>query len=624
MRLLARHLPCLLLAATAAALALPAGSLAAGTLHVDAASAADPATCGTAQAPCRTLDDAMLHATGGEQVFVAPGSYAGATITVPVHLQGTRAGSRGADRGVGGSDPASTIRSTLVLAAGVHVDGFDFEGIAAGPAIRIAAPVGGGSVGASVVTNSTFTDIDGVAAIQADVALDGLTVSDSLFLAGAGVAPTGIYVHGELVGGIRAVNVERNELRGYSGAAVDAGGTPGLRVRDNRVANLGSLVVLADTDARADRIRIHDNSGDGFTGHALYVGRGVQGVTFERNRLRAGVRAALRLDDWIGSGSTGDLVLRANDAEGFAAAISTAGAGFDGTLIARGNRLYDVRRGGRAVSNDAAGTVDARRNWWGRSSGAPAGSIIGADVSQPLRLVGLDAPAKVLVGGTAAVTARLVGPIGGDADTDAGGFTIRFATTNASIAEPIVRVVLGRATALVDAGQQPGSTTTIAVLDSEQVSATTQVVAIGTPIDDSLAAPSVADSRPLPANGFSARVAVLDHMLPLALSRGFKQRVATNQAASVRSTWLINHVDARRLGLRPSRSITREPFIIARVRTRPIRGTRIITARISDRAVYAIRRRGARLAVQVQTVVRTRSGQQRTSYRRIVLPARVR
>jgi hypothetical protein len=92
----------------------------------------------------------------------------------------------------------------------------------------------------------------------------------------------------------------------------------------------------------------------------------------------------------------------------------------------------------------------------------------------------------------------------------------------------------------------------------------------------------------------------------------------------VRTTYLISHYDARRLGLRSRRNRTHQPFVIARVRTRAIRGRRIVTARLNPRPAFALRRSNLRISVQVVTVVRTRDGEQRNGYRRIVIPANAR
>jgi hypothetical protein len=597
-----------LLLSLLSALALPAAAQAAGTIHVNASSTADPASCGSAAAPCTTLQDAMLHATGGELVLVAHGNYPGATITVPLHLRGAN---------------GSVIRSTLEVSAAIHVDGLDFDPGAGGPAIRFVAASGGGAVGASVVTNATFIDAGGHAAIQAAVALAGLVVSDSRFVAGSGSAPAALHLDGTSGGAIAGVRVERNEFRGFSGAVVNAAATSGLRITGNRSYGVGSLLALSDADGSTQRIQVHDNVGEDFSAHAIHLGRGVRAVTVERNRLAGGTRAALRIDAWRGSGSTADVVLRANDLSGFGAGISVD-ASLDGLLQARGNRIVDVQRAGPAVSSSSPGTVDVRRNWWGTSAGPAAGAVVGADASEPLRLVGVEAPSQLFAGGTGVIAVQLVGPFGGASEPDASGFTIQFSTTAAGVAQQAVTFAQGRASTLLHASSV-GTTTTTATLDGETVTATTRIVPPGNTGDDSLAEPSAGQARPRPAAlAFVASRQFITSALRDAPTVGFKQRVTTNQHASVRATYMISHYDARRLGLRPRTNHTRNPFVIARVHTRPIRGTRIVTAPIGPRPAFALRQADFRVAVHVVTVVRTRDGQQRAGQRRIVIPVNAR
>lgn len=614
----ARRAPWLAITALAGCLALPQGALAGGTLHVDAASLEPVATCGSEAAPCATIDDALAHATGGEQILVAAGSYPGATIMVPVHLRGVHAGIDGASRGIG-APGSSTITGTIEVRAAASIDGFAFDGTP-GPAIDFRDPAPGYGPGASVVTNATFTNAAGGAVIQAQTQLAGLTVSNSLFQGSAGDA---VFVHGELDGGTPGVIVERNVFRDITGAAVDAGGTPNLRVRFNEVHDSGSLVVLSNTDAIAAPTVVNDNRGDGFTASAIYVGRGVRGASVERNVLRGGQGAFVRTGDDHGTGTTSDLTIRANDASGFGSGISLGGTTLTGGVAAHGNRLVDVQRSGAALENSTSGLLDARRNWWGTSAGLAAGAVrgTGIDASEPLRLVGVFAPAQLLVGGSGEVAVRLIGPVGGEPERDATGFAVTFSSSAATVDASSVTLRQGSASTLITAGTTPGTTTTTATLDGESVTATTTVLPAGSQVDDSIALPSVAESRPtVHLASYLVKTRVLPRTLRRSLTNGFKQRVSTNLQASVRTTYMISHYDARRLGLRPRSNRTHQPFILARVRTRAIRGTRIVTAPVNERPAYAIRHAKFRIAVNVLTVVRSRKGYVRRHYRRIVLP----
>jgi hypothetical protein len=604
-----------------ALVSVPGGASAAGTLYVDSASNAPAATCGSSAEPCETIGDAVARATGGEEILVAPGDYPGATIMVPVHLRGAQAGMSGPARGIGSASRTSSIRGTLVLEADATIDGFEFAGITSGPAIRFDAPRSGVGRGAASVINNTFSGIGGSHVARASSRSSGLSFVNNLFVAADGGARIALYVHGEhLAGGIDDVVVERNEFRGFSGAdaaALDMGGVPGLHVLANTAAATRSFLVLADTNGATDRVRIRENVVSSSAGPAIQVGGGVTGVTLERNELRDGSSAAIRVSSDRGTGPTSDMIVRANDITGFAGAVHAAGESLTGAIILRGNRLMDIQRAGWAIRSESpSGTIDARRNWWGRNTGLPTASFVGSvDASEPLQLLGLEVPASVLIGGSGVAAVRLATSSGATIDPDAAGFPVTFSTTAATLVATQIRLDDGRASTRFTAGTTPGSTTTTATLDDESLSASTRIVSTASEVDSSPAA----DVSPLlPAWIASSRV--LERTLPDALRIGFRQHVSTNIHASVRTDYFISHYDARVLGLRPHSATTREPFLIARVRTRPIRGSRIVTARINPRPAWALARTNRRIAVQVVSLVRTGDGRRHSEQRRIVLP----
>lgn len=609
-----------------AALTQPA-SAAAQTIHVDSASNAAPATCGAEATPCETIDDAIARAVAGDVLDLAPGDHAGATIDVPVQLRGAQAGVSGVSRGIDQVSRSSTIRGTLVVQASVTIDGLEFRG-GAGPAIRFAAALPGAGTGAALVINSTFAGIGGSQVVYASSELGGLRLADNLFQAAAGGAHVALFVHGEFVsGGIRGMLVEGNEFRGFTGhpdaAAIDAGGVPGLQVRRNTVSNSGPLLVLSDTDGSTDRVQVQDNVALDLNGHAVRLGGGVRGITIERNRLVGGT-VTLRVSDERGTGRSSDIVFRANDVTGVRTAVSAAGDALADALVLRGNRIIVAPAQDVVVNTLTSGTIDARRNWWGRSAGLPATAFTGAvDASEPLRLVGVEAPAAVLVGGSGVVAVRLVGPIGGSPETDAAGFPVTFTTSNATLDAASVTVAFGSASTLFTAGTTAGETTTVATLDGESVRATTRILGAGSDVPAGTAEPSVADSAPPARTGFRTSVRRAGR-LAVALRNGLSQTIVTNRPASVRTTYLVSHYMAKLLGLRPRRSTTREPFVIGTARTRAIQGRRLVTVDIRTRPRYAIARYGQRVEVLVVTHVRALDGTTRSSYRRIVLPATVR
>ncbi len=610
-----------------AALVQPAAALA-DTLHVDAASTTPAASCGATAAPCATIDDALDRATAGDVLVLAPGDHAGATIDVPVQLRGAQVGTTGAARGIDRVNGRSVIRGSLVLQATVTIDGLDFR-TPTGPALHVAAPLPGRGTGASLVRNSTFAGVGGTHVVNASSAIGGITLSDNLFVGATGGAHVALFVHGEHVpGGIENVVVERNEFRDFAGhadaAVLDAGGVPGLRVRANTVIDSGSLLVLSDSDGSSQRILVQDNLGSGFIGHAIRLGRGVVGATIERNRIAGATGAALRIADGRGTGTSSDLLVRANDITDVRSAVSAADDVLAGALVVRGNRIVATSDQNVVVSSITSGSIDARRNWWGRSAGLADGAVNGpADVTEPLRLVGVDAPAAVLVNGSGVASVRLVGAVGSGPEADAAGFPVTFAADGSSLDASQVTLAFGSASTLFTAGATAGSTTVTATLDGEQVRATVRILAAGSQVPAGLAEPSSAEAAPPRAGKFTAVVARTGR-LSRALSAGLQQVVVTNRPSSVRTTYMVSHYTAKLLGLRPRTSPTREPFVIAKVRTRALTGRRVVTARIAPRPRFAIARYPGRVEVMVVTHVRTKSGAVRRSWRRIVLPSKVR
>jgi hypothetical protein len=608
-----------------AALAQPAGA-AAATIHVDSTSTEAAATCGAAAAPCATIDDAVGHAVAGDVLELEPGDYLGATIDVAVQVRGAQAGISGVSRGIDQAARTSTIRGTLLVQSSVTIDGVEFR-TPTGPAIRFAAPLPGAGAGAGLVINSTFAGIGGSQVVFASSELGALRFADNLFVAKVGGAPVALFIHGEFVtGGIRGVQVERNEFRGFTGqpdaAVIDAGGVPGLHVRSNLLSDSGPLLVLSDTDGSADRVLVQDNVALDLHGHAIRLGGGIDGITVERNRLVGGT-VALHVSDGRGTGHSRDIVFRANDVSGVQTIVNASGDALDDALVLRGNRLLADTAQNVVVNSMSSGTIDARRNWWGRSAGLTAAATNGpADVSEPLRLVGVEAPAAVYVGGSGVVSVRLAGPIGSGPDADAAGFPVTFTSSNATLDAASVTVAFGTASTLFTAAPSAASTTTDATPDSETVSAPTKLLPVGTTLPTGPAAPSVAEGSARLVTGLRASVRRTGR-LAVALSNGLSQVVVTNRAASVRTTYMVSHYTAKLLGLRPRRSPTHEPFVIGAARTRAIQGRRLVTVDIRTRPRFAIARYGKRVEVIVVTQVRTADGTTRTIYRRIVLPATV-
>jgi hypothetical protein len=301
--------------------------------------------------------------------------------------------------------------------------------------------------------------------------------------------------------------------------------------------------------------------------------------------------------------------------DGSSTPIQVDGAATAGTIFARGNRIV----GGPLVNGSALATIDARRNWWGSNAGTSALQQVGSvDVSDPLHLAGVSAPALLLPGSSGELAVTLVGA-DGVVEPAAGGFDVSFTTTSGTLDATRVGVTRGRAAALLTA-TTPGAVTVTATLDAEQLTATTEVRAATRP------GPASADARPAAtvAHPFVARMRVLRRGLSHALSRGVRIVVASNRRTSVRGWAYVDARIARQLGLRDPRSDSFEPFIIGKVHTRAAAGSRIVRIELSRRARYAMSRYDHRFAIFVVARISTSSGATRLTWRRVALPGNVR
>lgn len=103
---------------------------ASSVVYVSASSRASAATCGTAQAPCKTITEGIARAKAGDTVRVGPGVYKEQVLVVmPLHLIGTNAvvNATGLSQGSGTTMDAAGI-VVAPSASGSSVQGFSVHG----------------------------------------------------------------------------------------------------------------------------------------------------------------------------------------------------------------------------------------------------------------------------------------------------------------------------------------------------------------------------------------------------------------------------------------------------------------------------------------------------------------
>jgi hypothetical protein len=306
--------------------------------------------------------------------------------------------------------------------------------------------------------------------------------------------------------------------------------------------------------------------------------------------------------------------ISSNSFDGSATPIQVDAAAPAGVVIARGNRIV----GGPLVNASALASIDARRNWWGANAGTSALLQVGAvDVSDPLHLAGITAPARMLPGSTGEYAVTLVGA-DGIVEQAASGFDVTFSTSAGTLDATHVTFARGRAAALLTA-TDPATVSVTAILDAEQLTTSTDVRAATRPEPGNADAPAVTVAHPV-----RARLRVVRRGLAHAVTDGLRLAAVSNQPASVYGWAYVDARVARQLGLRDPKSASLEPYIIGKVHTRAAAGSRVVHIVLSDRARYAMGRYDRRLAVYVVGRISTSAGASHYTWRRLALPANVR
>jgi len=300
-----------------------------------------------------TIEAAVIAAADGDTVEVCPGTYT-ETVTVDesITLKGARAGQDARTRGAGDESILNHPSGSLRLEADdVVVDGFT---------IREATTAEGGALGAGIYTSPSFAGYT----IRNNVLRDNIT---GLYLNSSGTLSslvrrnlirdnnepgpgrrTGTGIYSDL--GLAYALIEENKFVGHNQASVNlSGGRNGSTTSHTEITILDNLLV------RDNSISFYNTTFGAVIGNVLrksqgsgvYIGGGVRSLDILANDFLSG---------------TGFAGVR------FAADSSEPEPSSD--ILVRYNIFSGNANWGVFVREDRyAGILDARRNWWGHSSG---------------------------------------------------------------------------------------------------------------------------------------------------------------------------------------------------------------------------------------------------------------
>lgn len=436
-----RWLACLLTGALAAmtpVFGAVTPAAAASVINV-APSGSDTAGCGNAATPCKTVTTGYARAAAGDTIRIAAGTYDANTPLViakpDLHFVGAKAGVDARGRTPGGS--GETVVTTTVngptardlwvaQANGVTIDGFTFEGNAAGAGVSTSEQFSGyrventifsnnlkgfapSSNGASpsVFTRNLFVDNNNVALSPGHQGngvftyrpLANARFEDNKFLGNHNASVN--IAGGEVFGGSHDITIADNDMDGefpvtlvavsrivvsgnsmiggWSGVQV-SGACHNVRITDNTIKDKtrGGILLFTGFAAVTNTAITIDHNTIERTGtipgrYAVEVSRS-SGVTIRDNLILHSGHDAVGFTARNQSVASTDASLTENTIRGSGgSAITVAADTYTGPMTVQFNRIVDSGAGHGLVNHAADANIDARWNWWGCNS-LPSGT----------------------------------------------------------------------------------------------------------------------------------------------------------------------------------------------------------------------------------------------------------
>jgi hypothetical protein len=478
--------------ALVAAAAVPAGAQAAN-FYV-ATGGDDAAACTTEAAPCATIQAAVGKAAAGDQVFVGPGSFAGANVTKALRIRGAQAGVDARDRAVSAAEE-TTVTSQFTLGspagAGVTIDGFtiDIDGN-----LGVGLSTGNGHVIKNNVIRDGHHGISDLGSSTTWTAVHNRFIENNV--GQANPSPAAIWAFGSGPNRIEDNLFERNRYQNtntqaFDGADINMNGGSGKTVEGNRSIDGRIFVVSAD----ATDVTIADNITTGQQGSGISLLRGNVDWDIVGNDLGsngADSTAVIFGSTNFGAPESRGFTIVGNDFEGWRRGVSVAAGNanlpvYEGVLEVHYNRFAN-NAGSGLVNNlqTAQGSIDAENNWWGCNAGPNAVGCstttgTGTTDADPHVVFSFDASSStILTGGDSALlhAAFTQNSAGAAIDEDQlPDIPVGFATDLGTLDAASVLAEFGEADNELTSGATAGTATVTATADGQPLTDTVAVTA---------------------------------------------------------------------------------------------------------------------------------------------------
>jgi hypothetical protein len=312
-----------------------------------------PGNCGNNANKCNTIQAGVDHATAGQTVRVAPGTYNEQVfVSKTLTLRGAQFNNDATNRNVPVAQESVVNGGFNLQANNIVLNGFLVRNSASGQGVATGSAFSGHRVMYNIIRNNVF----GLYLNSANGS--PVLVSRNLFdmnnLAGSA---SGNAIYSDQ--GLHNARIERNRFTGHQNVSMNFVGTQSnLTISRNEAINERTMLQMNKTS----NAEVSRNEGRNFTpnGSAMFFGGGNSNVRVERNTLRNASFSGIRIRN-MGDGVNTNMQITRNTVAGsgdFGIAVGTAhndlGNPDTGGLAMTGGRIErnDVNNNGHTWGAD--------------------------------------------------------------------------------------------------------------------------------------------------------------------------------------------------------------------------------------------------------------------------------